>query len=241
MSVDCKLNSNIFKKECDNDDTAFGKRAQFCNLNKENAYSNNCVEFCKTYPTRCFLKKRYDFCKDNEIDDTNCDTEEKIRTIQNRCVKYGFIDNDYVITENAFEINDNGDLTLHKCNTVDLKKFEDECKKYNIDLGICNFELLNNKKFEGDLSFSDYRDEAQARRQEILDFAIQQKIINEEGHQETRDSIMELLNVDVLPKDVLKQYLGGVDTQSLIVAGVVSLILLLSLVVFLVNVFKKLK
>jgi hypothetical protein len=241
MSVDCNLDANIFKKECDKDDTAFGKRAQFCNLNKENAYSNNCVEFCKTYPKRCFLKKRYDFCKDNEIDDTNCDTEEKIRTIQNRCVKYGLLDNNFLITPNSFGLTDKGEFELYLCNSEYLKKFEDECKKYNVDLGICNFELLNNKKFEGDLSFNDYREEARARRQEILDFAIQQKTTNEETHKDTRDSIMELLNVDLLPKDVLKKYLGGVDTQSLIVAGVVSLVLLLSLVVFLVNVFKKLK
>lgn len=241
MSVDCNLDANIFKKECDKDDTAFGKRAQFCNLNKENVYSGNCVEFCKNYPKRCFLKERYDFCKQNKIDDADCDTEDKIRTIQNRCIKYGFIDNNYTITENAFEITDKGEIEITLCNSKDLKKFEDQCKEYNIPLDVCNFELLNNKKFEGSLSFSDYRKEAQARRQEILDFAREQKTAQEQAHQETKDSIMDLLNVDLLPKDVLKKYLGGVDTQSLVIAGVVGAALLLSLIVFLVNVFKKLK
>jgi hypothetical protein len=206
--IDCNLDSNIFKEECKDDN----KKIAFCNQNKTNAYSDNCVKFCT--PSICHLKKRYDFCKEHNIDDLDCDSEQKVLDLQNKCMRYTFLKPDS--SRNYF--------TDKICNKKEIDDFEKDCIKYNIPLNSCTLDTLENAQFREGISIG----QSSNRRQEMLSYAQSQKETNIEKYRQTKDFL--IFNLDLTFEEIIKK-LGG--EFGLLISGSSSVLLTIILILFL--------
>lgn len=208
--IDCNIDSNIFKEECKDDNTVFYKKIGFCNQNKTNAYSDDCVKFCT--PSICHLKKRYDFCKEHNIDDLDCDSEQKVLDLQNKCMRYTFLKPDS--TRNFF--------TDKICNKKELDDFEKDCIKYNIPLNSCTLDTLENAQFREGISQGQSSD----RRQEMLSYAQSQKETNIKEYRQTKDFLKNLFNLDLTLEEI-----GG--KFGLLISGSSGVLLTIILILFL--------
>jgi hypothetical protein len=139
MSKDCNNDLNYFDADCDyyasNKATdAFKKRKTFCNLNRLNAYSSNCIRFCNVNRSECSLKNLYDTCKNFNIPDSDCN-QETIDKLRNKCLKYKIINENNKLQPGA-----------PPCNDQSIKSFENDCNTYNFTLDTCNVLDVNKAK-----------------------------------------------------------------------------------------------
>lgn len=223
LSVDCNrgyLDScdrdwNYWEAKCDSaasnkSSEAFRKRKEFCNRNKENAFKDQCTSFCNVYGTDCDTRKRYDRCARFGISDADC-TETNANNLKNKCVTYGFIDKDL---EAALP-------NAPACTQASVTSFEKECGDYKIAVASCTADTLANAKTAKVIA-----DEAEKTRlaaKELSDKTLE--TVKETGERnlqqftETKNIVMDLVNIDLLPPDIVNKYFGGKENLKLVATG----------------------
>lgn len=228
VKKDCDHNQFYFDQECDsyvsNKSTiGYNKRKTFCNLNKENAFSDRCTAFCNIHQLDCPIRTLYNRCARFNIPESEC-TNQTAEELKTKCVTYGFIDKDL---ETAL-------ANAPACTQSGVMSFEEECKLYNLSPseGKCTADTLENTKTAKRIS-----DEATKAREAARELSKQTlNTVKETGEQnlqqfkDTKNMILDLVNTDLVPPEFASKYLQnketviggiGVVTSSLCVLSVI--------------------
>lgn len=166
---DCNAEGNVESSP------TFGKRRTFCNASIDNAYSDKCIEWCKSNSTSCTVLNqkqdcvKYGYCMDDnpKLCSDAC-TSEAMAKLQGQCKKYG--------------LDSEQGMRLYGCTKNGIKTFIDECEEYKVAEEICTaIELQNAKtnKFNADQ----------------LALAQQSQQQSQQNYQQTQSTILNVLGM----------------------------------------------
>lgn len=92
---DCNDWNHVWNGECDKRRDIFpyldNTRKEYCNANKNNAFTNECNNWCANRGGDCGLRDTFNTCKTYEIPDHECN-KTNIEDLERRCGTYGIID-----------------------------------------------------------------------------------------------------------------------------------------------------
>lgn len=97
-------------------------RAEYCNASKENAMSERCLTWCGENRGKCSQMSKQIACNKYGLTGGEC-TDEKIIDLENRCIKYGIIDENKTPMSRA----------LFQCNEGGVAKMIEQCKKFELE------------------------------------------------------------------------------------------------------------
>lgn len=239
---ECNANRNIFPEI----DT---KRADYCNANRTNAVSERCMVWCGENKGKCLTLSRGIACGRYSIPESKC-TDETILNLENECVKYHLID-PYTKTATS--------QSLAQCSEAGVKYILDQCKKYELTgvdeennprctaLGVetaitdqlfarTTKQLVDTLEKQAQLS-QEQRDKANEKLIDLLQTSQEtsQQTITSIAESQKAESDKQIDRAYALFNQVAKEnkplQIKPNYTQTYIIIGLVSLILIILLVV----------
>lgn len=134
----CHEVSNIWDSACNVHRDLFPeldeKRAGYCNSTTQRATSPECMAWCAENRTKCTQLTKQVACNKYNISDNDC-TDDRIIDLENKCVKFGLIDNDSKTQTSR---------SLFQCNDAGISSLEAECKRLNLEGDKCTVVAIDN-------------------------------------------------------------------------------------------------
>lgn len=114
------VNDNICKNLVNTHATLYNQlMTEYCNQNRNNAKSDDCINWCTANRTQCTLLNTIQDCQKYEIPESSCTPQATI-DVRTNCLKYG------MLSEQGLPIGD------YTCSQSGIDKLKEDCQEYKI-------------------------------------------------------------------------------------------------------------